>query len=247
MSSIEFAMRRSHQSNLNFKYPHLNFNGMMWFRDDDVLINQSLHSILTIYQPLYDPRDFNDIKLCFDINDPFLLRLYQPNVPTFMHKNIENIHQQELETDPKNSELYSFTAKKHKKAAVKVSNYNEHKIQVIECHLPFCVSSEQFSNIDNAGGEAEKHHGKIRVKVTDKIKDTCSYVFWKISIEDKTTHLQTKRPTSRNQFDEAEERMSKLDISVWRICPPFFGLLLPTVKKMDIIAPINLIRTNFGN
>ena len=206
-------MRHSHQHDLNFEFPHLNFNGMMWFRDDDVLIGNSLHSILTIYQPLYDPRDFHDIKLCFDIDDPDLVRLYHPNIPTYMHKDLESMHSQEMKTDPKNSELYSFTAKKHKKAAIKAAASDRHKMQVTECHLPFSVTNEQFSNIDNTGGEAEKNYRKIEVKVTDKIKDTCSYIFWKILIKGETTHLKSKRRTVRNQFDEAEERMSKMSLS----------------------------------
>ena len=211
MSSQEFEMRLNHQSNLNFEHPYLNFNGMMWFRDDDVLINQSLRSILTVYQPLYDPRDFNDMKLFFDMNDPFLLRLYHPNVPTYMHRDVENIHYQELENDPTNSEIYSFTAKTHMEVAKKVAKSDSNKMQITYFRLPFCVSCEQFSNIDNTRGEAEKHYRKIRVMVTEKITDTCSYIFWKILIEEEeANHLRAKRPTVRDEFDEAEERLSKM-------------------------------------
>ena len=103
-----------------------------------------------------------------------------------------------------------MTAKSHKEVATKVAKSDSLKIQITYFRLPFCVSCEQFCNIDNTRGEAEKHYRKIRVMVTEKITDTCSYIFWKILIEEEETHLPAKRPTVRDKFDEAEERLSKI-------------------------------------
>lgn len=181
----------------------------MWFRDDDVLIDKSLHSVLTIYQPLFDPRDFNDIKLTLDRDEPNLLHHVHPNVPTFMYKDLDSMHAQEMGSDPKNPELYSFTAKKHQKSAIDIDEGGDgQKFQVTDYRLPFLLIKDHFSNIDNTGKEIEKHYRKIEINVTDRIKHKCAYAFWKILIDGETYHLK-KKVSERNPFDEAESRMSK--------------------------------------
>ena len=87
-SIFEGGMRQ-HQKFLNLKNPHLNHHGMMWYRDDDVEIDDSYYSVLTIYQPLFDARDSSMVKLYLDDEDPSVLHHVHPNV--VIHQNSQYI------------------------------------------------------------------------------------------------------------------------------------------------------------
>lgn len=202
---------RQHQNFLNLEHPHLNKHGMLWFRDDDVELDGSLCSVLSIYQPLFDARDCDSVKLFLDENDPELLHHTHLNVPTFMIKDFKLMHKLDKMTDPHNPELYSFTAKKHSKCAIKCQSSDDHRLQRDEYRLPFGLKLEKFSNIENSASEIKKHYRTIEVTVTNKIKHKCSYVFWKILIDEETTNLSfgDEDDDGPNYHDEAEERMSK--------------------------------------
>ena len=101
-----------HQICLNDEFPSLNDNGIIFFRDDDVEIGESMSSILTIYQPLFDARDHELVSLRVDSNDPSRLIHEYPGVPTFMYRDYEKVHM--LERSEENPEIYSATKKKHK-------------------------------------------------------------------------------------------------------------------------------------
>ena len=200
---------RQHQKLLNLEHPHLNNHGMLWFRDDDVEINDVLYSVLTVYQPLYDPRDFVDVKLSIDNDEPDKLQHTLPNVPSFMYKDVKKLHQLEQKTDPDNPELYSFTAKKHSKCAIKIKTSDDERLQIDEYRLPFMLSLDMFSNIENTAAELKKHYRTFECKITDKIKHKFAFVFWKVLIDGEATRLTADIDSaSRNHFAEAEERMS---------------------------------------
>jgi hypothetical protein len=202
---------RHHQCCLNFAFPSLNNFGMMWFRDDDVEIGDSMCSILTIYQPLFDARDQDLIRLSIDSDDPTVLHHSHPTVPTFMFKDFKKVHQ--LEGSEENPEIYSETRKKHKKHAFKIANNKNLKLQSAEYSLPFALSMDSFDGIINSTAEIKKHYRYFNTVVDtsgdEEIEHTCAYIFWKVLIEGETTNCSTKAQEERNVYSDAHKRMSR--------------------------------------
>ena len=209
-SNLNVSEMRQHEHFLNLDHPHLNLFGMMWFRDNDVEIDDAYYSILTIYQPLFDARDCESVKLYLDANDPTLLHHVHRNVPTFMQKDYKEMHQ--MDTSKDNPELYQLTSKKHKKAVARLKS-NSSMLQLADYQLPFVLSSEKFDNIDNTGSEFQKHYRIIEVDVTKSIKHKCAYIFWKVMIEGETTHFGIDHDDSTDDlYHEAEQRMSAMKV-----------------------------------
>jgi len=198
---------RNHQKFLNLKQPHLNFHGMLFFRDDDVEVDGSLQSILTIYKPVYDPRDVDDIKLTLDEDEPDLLHFTHSNVPTFFYKNFKDIHllDRDFDPDPLNSELFSFTLKKHQKCAIAISKSDDQRLQRDDIRLPFSVSLEKFSVFENTDVEIQKHFRMVPIDISPTKQHKCLYVFWKMVIDGETTHLNI---ADTDDYERAEARMS---------------------------------------
>ena len=202
---LEQQLRR-HQVNLNFHFPSLNSSGMLWFRDDDVEIGESMCSILTIYQPLFDARDYDDVNIGIDVDDPTLLLHHHPTVPRFFYEDFNKIHEQEESLD--NPDIYTETRKKHKKHAFKIKNNKHLKIEMTEYQLPFALSLEAFDDISHNGSTLMKNYRTIQVGLSKKIKHTCSYVFWKVMIDGETTHCANRTSgATGNVFEDAYTRM----------------------------------------
>ena len=199
------AMRR-HQVNLNFMYPSLNSSGMLWFRDDDVEVGESMSSILTIYQPLFDARDYDLVNITLDSDDPMILSHIHPTVPTFLYQDFEKVHV--LEKSLHNPEIYSETRKKHKKHAYKIKSNKNLRQQISEYHLPFSLTLDAFDEISHPGSTIRKHYRTIPVEVDSNIKQVCHLVFWKVMIEGETTHF-AQSDESQNVFEDAQQRMSE--------------------------------------
>ena len=207
-SNSSLPEMREHQTLLNMDHPHLKRHGMLWFRDDDVRIDGSLCSILTIYQPLFDARDVSSVKLSLDNEESDLIHHIHPNVPSFFYKDCQRMHKLEDKKDNKNPELFSMTEKKHQKCAIKIKTDENHRLQRDSYRLPFTLSLEKFDAIDNAGSELKKNYRILEIEVTDKIKHKVSYVYWKVLIDGETTHLSSDTDPVFNEFEEAEARMS---------------------------------------
>ena len=208
-NGLDQVPMRKHDVFLNFDCPSLNSNGMMWFRDDDVEIGESMYSVLTIYQPLFDARDHDLIKLYMNPQDPTVLYHVHPNVPTFMFKDYDKIHK--LEKSDDNPDLFSLTRKRHKKHAFKILSNKNLKVQMTEYQLPFSVTMEAFDQVNNLPTEIQKHYRTIEVDVDagSKISHTCAYIYWKIMIDGETTNCSTKAHDDQNVFAEAQNRMSE--------------------------------------
>jgi hypothetical protein len=196
---------RNHQEKPNFDFPSLNKFGMMWLRDDDVEIGDSMCSILTIVQPLFDARDHDQVNIYLDADDPAVLKHVHPNVPTFMYQDWKKVH--ELEESDDNPEIYTETRKKHKKHAFKIVDNKQLKLQTSEYQLPFSLSLDKFDDIEHTSSKIQKHYRTIVVPVDNKIKHTCAYVFWKILIDGETTHCSGRVREDRNVYEEAKTRM----------------------------------------
>jgi len=199
---------RQHKHFLNFEYPHLNHNGMMWFKDDDVEVDNLFLSIITIYQPLFDARDIDDIKLYLDPDEPNVLHHVQPNVPSFMYKDVDSI--MKLDSSKANPELHYFTHKKLKKSAHHVQRMEEHRLQRSDYRLEFNLSLAKFDDIDNSGSELQKHYRTFEVEIDadNDIHHICAYVFWKVLVDGETTDFSSKDLKQQNHHLLAAERMS---------------------------------------
>ena len=203
-SSFESGMRQ-HNEFLNLEHPHLNQHGMMWYRDDDVEIDDSYYSVLTIYQPLFDARDSDMVKLYLDEEDPSVLHHVLPNVPTYFFQDINSMHRQEM--SPSNPELFSFTAKKHKKTAHAIVSSDNDKLQICNYSLPFDLSLGKFDLITNSKVELEKHYRTVEhiIDIKNSITHKGAYLFWKILIDGEATHFCL----NGNKYAAAEARMSQ--------------------------------------
>ena len=197
---------RKHQFNLNFQFPSLDNSGMMWFRDDDVEVGDSMCGILTVCQPLWDVRDQDSVSPHLDVDDPTLLSHRTPTVPTFMWKDFEKVHQPEESEE--NPEMCTETRKKHKKHACKIENNNILKLEINECQLPFAPSLEKFDEIDHEGSAIRKHLRTIPIEVENsqtECRSAC--VCWKVVIDGETTFCSEKSCDKRNVHKDAEQRM----------------------------------------
>jgi hypothetical protein len=200
---------RKHQHRLNLTFPSMNTNGMMWFRDDDVMIGDDMCSILTIYQPLFDARDHNLISLRRDAEDPTVLHHIHPAVPTFLYRDYESVHIMDESTS--NPDIFTETQRKHRKHAYKIMNNENLKLETTEIQLPFGLSTEPFDQIENSNAEIMKTLRTILIKVDDEegIVHTCSFLFWKIMIDGETIHCSDKmKKEKKNAFVDAHKRMS---------------------------------------
>ena len=202
-------MMMSHKEFLNWEIPSLNRYGMMWFRDDDVEIGDDLVSILTIYHPLWDARDSDNIKLQLSPDDPSLLLFTHPTCPTFMYKNYKLMHEQDQ--DDEAPEVYSFTKKKHMKQASKIAKNDNMRLQVSEYQLPFSLSLDPFRKIEHNGSEIKMHYRTILVHLEKglDITDTCNFVYWKVLVDGETTNCSSEvleKPS--NKYLDAHQRMS---------------------------------------
>ena len=120
MSSKKSAFNqfmKEHQHCLNLEYPDLNLEGMLWFRDDEVQIDNSFNSVLTIYHSLMDPKDLLNMKLNLDVNDYGILNLIKPNGPTYVYMDIDKMYDREKEN--KDPEIVFFTEIKIKSTRLK--------------------------------------------------------------------------------------------------------------------------------
>jgi len=202
------GLLRKRIEDVNFAFPSSNKFGMMWFRDDDVEIGDSFNSVLTVYQPLFDARDQDLIRLSVDETDPSILYHVHPTVPTFMYSNFEKVYEQE--SSVKNPEIFSETRKKHKKHASKIKRNKNARLEMSEYHLPFSLSMNKFDDIANSYSEIKKHYRTIEVDVhvdaENDIKHTCSYIYWKILIDGETTNLADD--DDANIYADAHTRMS---------------------------------------
>lgn len=216
--SFDEAMK-SHQICLSEDLDSLNDNGMIFFRDDNVEIGDSMNSILTVYQPLFDARDLDLIDLYVHPDDKRVLHHVYPKVPSFMYRDHDKVHK--LERSEENPEVYWFTKKKHKRLAFKIVEDNDMKLETSEYRLPFELSTARVDSIENSSTKLMKNYRTFTVKVDENIYHTVAYVFWKIIIEGKTANFSgSTNPVKRNLHADAkelEERMSsafaKMDVN----------------------------------
>ena len=188
--TYDSKVMRLEREHVNFERPSLNRHGMMWFQNDDVEIGDSYNSILTIYQPLFDARDQDNVELYLDKDNPTILRQVFPNVPTFMERDHNLVH--ELE-DKCNlfPELNSSVKKAHKKHVYKMHGRKEFRMQATEYELPFSLSLNSFGPITHTDFKIKKHYRTLIVEVDSKrnIDHTCAFVYWKILIDGESTNF----------------------------------------------------------
>ena len=179
MSSIEDYINK-HEVCLNDNFPLLDDSGLMFFRDDDVEIDDTLVSILTVYYDLSDARDHSVTSLSIHKTNPSILVFNAPKNGLFMSRNHERI--QKLEKDVKNPEFYTSTAKKHKKLAFRIKANKNQRMKTIEFVLPFELSPDDINGFNNTGVELMKNFRNLNIEVNQHFTQTCSFVFWKVLI-----------------------------------------------------------------
>ena len=173
-----------HEVCLNDDFPHLDDSGLLIFRDDDVEIDDTMVSILTVYKELTDARDQEFTTLSIHKTNPSILVLNCPKLGLFMTCNHDKV--QGLEKCKKNPEFYTSTAKKHKKIAFRIKGNRKMRMRTIEFQLPFELSPDEINGMNNTGSELMKNFRSLNVEVNSNFTQTCSFVFWKILIYGET-------------------------------------------------------------
>lgn len=196
---------QKHEHLLNLDQPSLNRYGMLWFRDNDVEIGESMHSVLTIYQPLYDARDQNLIGIPIDINDPPILHHTHPTVPMFMYRDFEKMHV--LDGSDGNPGVFSMAREQHKKHATKIKSSKQLKMQKTSYELPVSVATKSFDTIKHSGLKIKKHYRTIPIPLMGdkKIGHFCASLWWEVMIDGETTDFPDEEDI--NAYEDADERM----------------------------------------
>jgi hypothetical protein len=198
---------QEHDHTVNFNEPDLNINGMMWFKSDDVEINNEVVNMLTIIKPLFDPRDYLDTKLSLDSEVNNILHLTEAVVPRFAIDNVDMIHDQE--EDLNNPEVVKFPRKLHKTTATTIKGNDLRRLKMTNYKLPFGLKLAHFGN--NAT-ELKKNYRTIQYEVAHGITHTACYIYWKVLIDGECRRLEPDAKTVDNPFEDAQKRMSQMKI-----------------------------------
>lgn len=217
MSPSQQAFQRyllENDHSVNLYDPDLNVDGMMWFKNDDVTINQEVFTMLTIIKPLYDPRDYHDEKLTLDSENNNILHHTRAVVPSFAINNVDMIHDQEA-LDPNikvNPEVFNFPRKLHKTTATAIKGNDKRRLKMTNYKLPFGLKLDHFGNTVS---ELQKNYRTIEFEVSSdgSIKHTACYIYWKVLIDGESRRLEPDAKKIDNPFAEAQKRMSQMKIS----------------------------------
>ena len=197
---------KKHQHFLNPENSSFNHNGMLWFRDDDVEIDEAFCSVLTIYQPLFDARDQDLISLKIDEADNTSLLHTYPVLLTFLYKDFGLLY--EIDDSKDNPEVYSSTKKKHKKLASQLKKEKEILYHTSEYRLPFSLNLEAFDAFKNSNTELQKNYRYFEIVVHNEIVHSCAYLYWKVLVEGETHHFGDE--DKRNNYEVAQDHLNRM-------------------------------------
>jgi hypothetical protein len=193
--------------------PEASEDGMLWFRDDKVVMGKEAVSILTGYLPLADPRDFTKIRLYLDFdggsNSATALFLEKPKIPGFFVDHVEKIHKQEIECSPapEHPDVFKSTKTSHQIMANQLKSNENRLMSISRFKLPgdLAVKVDHFGN---SSSEIKKNYRQVKVEVTAQFKATCSYIFFKILIDGEAARLEPDAVAANDVFMDAMKRMS---------------------------------------
>jgi hypothetical protein len=198
---------KEHEHLVNLEYPDLNTESMLFFKDNNVTIGKEVFTVITIYQPLYDPNDYKDIKLSLDPSNPTILRKISPNITSFLRNAVDGVHEQEEDTE--NPEVFSFPRKQHKTMATAINSDERRKLKMTMFRLPFSLKLDHFGN---TASQLVKNYRNVEVPVTATIHHTCAFIYWKVVVDEEARRLEPDAKAEDDPFAEAQKRMSKMKV-----------------------------------
>ena len=211
---------RQHQHCLNYDFPYLDKSGMVFCQDDDEVdidngndddddddddgddnadSKNTVTRILTIYQLLSDPRDYDLIKLARDADDPSIVHHTQPIFPAVNYMDAYHQDDEEGEENPSSSsKAESSIYNHHKEFARKIMSGEMNNQKTNELKLPFDLKLDDDDDDDdgndnhygkksNSNLEIEKKYGSVDIDFgvfPENAIHTRLYIYWKVHIDD---------------------------------------------------------------
>jgi hypothetical protein len=198
---------------LSIDYPERNPYGMFAFRTNDVLLGTELIDIISIYKPLVDSRDKKGTKATLH-EDGCGFTVTEPSVPSFLIKNVLEIHALE------GNDVCQPTKQTHQVAANNIFSKAVRQNKQVNFMFPdgITCSADNFNNQKN--GKLKNQFRVLDVLVLaaaggrPAIKETIPFIFWKITIENEARHLERQQSEdSDDDYAKARERMENMSCS----------------------------------
>ena len=210
---------RQHQHCLNLDFPYLDQSGMVFCRDDEVDIDNgngngnddddnadsenTVTRILTIYQLLSDPRDYDLIKLARDADDPSIVHHTQSIFHAVMYMDAYHQDDEKGEVNPSSSspskaQSSTIYNPQKKEFARKIMSGEMNNEKTNELKLPFDLKlgNDDKNGDNNHHGnnsksnsklEIEKKYGSIAIDFgvfPENAIHTRLYIYWQVHIDD---------------------------------------------------------------
>jgi hypothetical protein len=197
---------------LNLDYPERNPGGMMAFLTTNVKKNDDeLIDVIRITKPLLDSRDKDAIKAKLH-DDGSGFTLFEPATPSFMIKEVLEIHALDLEEScEREKEMHQVVAND-----ISLKEARQNKQVTFEFPDGITCNTDNFAN--HKSGLLNKEFRLLDVLVdgvkgTDSaVMETKSFVFWKLTVDTEARHLKAKAPSEQSDYAKARARMSSMNL-----------------------------------
>jgi hypothetical protein len=204
---------------LDFEKPETNLCGIMAFCANNVKNNSKLIDKVTIFKPLYSPRDRKLIKATLD-KDRTGITFVESSSPSYFSKDASNIP--EVEKDNKGGLACKQTEQAHQVAANSIQLKVELCLQHVRLNLPNGISCKVFTQevrrVAKQQGKLKNLFRMVEVKIREDESRVdlmwhAPHVIWIFLINREARHLKKEDSDSDDNFLEATKCMSKVLIS----------------------------------
>jgi len=196
--------------------PENNANSIFAVRGKDVVVDDiSVMDTITIYKPIFDPRDRAKVEVSL-LSDGSGIEMKEPTVPTFFFTQVEDMY--ELDSD---EERCASTILAHSVAATAIKNqvHRQSKRVVIEFPDGITCNKDFF----NEAGDGLKLKKRFRMLEVELCKDAAgnpvtthlTFMYWKVAVdgEEKKLGPDKNKPDDDDDLKNALHRMSKMNMN----------------------------------
>jgi hypothetical protein len=192
---------------LNLDQPEQNCNGMLVLKTVDIMVGDTEQiDVITIFKPLYDPRDIKNIKAVLDA-DGGAITLTEPVVPCYFLKEVKEMHTLEdaLAGGTKGCIL---TKRSHMLAATNVQAKDLRAQKKTILRFPEGIICKH-----DGKGKLKNNFRMLKAKMSAGEPHPVQWVFWKLIIDSERRHLERQASEdSDDGFAEAQKRMSAMNV-----------------------------------
>jgi len=194
-------------------HPERNPGGLLVVRANNIKVDKELIDAITFYKPLFDMRDSKKVKAVLHENGGGLT-ITEPSVPTYLVKEVVEIHLLEGDKD------CVPTQQAHSIAATNIQTKEARQDKQVHLMFPAGI----ICKLDHFNGKKNrklKNNFRMIETIVEKRKSPdkdrvqlTPFIVWKLTIDGEARHLeQQASDDSDDDWDAASKRMSSMQVS----------------------------------